>query len=69
MKRIVKYTAIDPYYSDVIQTYIGIDSYEIDAIQYETEESMKNCHSSLGMIYKSEVIKDETNYFYIYKNI
>lgn len=69
MKRIVKYTAIDPYYSDVIQTYIGIDSDEIDAIQYETEESMKNCHSSLSMIYKSEVIKDETNYFYIYKNI
>ena len=65
MKRIVKYTAIDPYYSDVVQTYIGMDSDEIDNIQYETEESMKNCHASLGMIYKSEVIKDETDNFII----
>lgn len=65
MKRIVKYTAIDPYYSDVVQTYIGTDSDEIDNIQYETEESMKNCHASLDMIYKSEVIKDETDDFII----
>ena len=33
MKRIVKYIAIDPYYSDVIQTYIGMTSEEIDNIQ------------------------------------
>lgn len=59
MKRIVKYTAIDPYYSDVVQTYIGYDSDEIDAIQYETEKSMSSGHSNIGNIYKSEVILDE----------
>ena len=65
MKRIVKYTAIDPYYSDVTQIYIGIDSDEIDNIQYETEKFMCGEHSNISNIYKSEVIKDETNYFYI----
>ena len=59
MKRIVKYTAIDPYYSDVVQTYIGYDSDEIDAIQYETERFMCKEHSNIGNIYRSEVIKDE----------
>lgn len=59
MKRVVKYTAIDPYYSDVTQTYIGMDSDEIDAIQYETEKSMSREHSNFGSIYRSEVIKDE----------
>ena len=59
MKRIVKYTAIDPYYSDVVQTYIGYDSDEIDAIQYETEQFMCKEHANIGCIYKSEVIKDE----------
>lgn len=65
MKRIVKYTAIDPYYSDVVQTYIGIDSDEIDTIQYETEKFMCREHSNIGNIYKSEVIKDETDDFII----
>lgn len=63
MKRIVKYTAIDPYYSDVVQTYIGADSDEIDNIQYETEKFMCGEHSNISSIYKSEVIKDETNLF------
>ena len=66
MKRIVKYTAIDPYYSDVVQTYIGMDSDEIDSIQYETEKFMSREHSNINHIYKSEVIKDETDDFIIY---
>ena len=61
MKRVVKYIAIDPYYSDVIQTYIGMDSDEIDSIQYETEKFMSKEHSNIGNIYRSEVIKDETD--------
>ena len=56
MKRIVKYTAVDPYYSDQTQTYIGATLSEIDDIQYETEEHMARFHASLGMIYKSEII-------------
>ena len=59
MKRVIRYTAIDPYYSDVIQTYIGMDSDEIDSIQYETEKFMSREHSNIGNIYRSEVILDE----------
>lgn len=61
MKRVIKYIAIDPYYSDVTQTYIGANSDEIDAIQYETERFMSKEHSNIGNIYRSEVIKDETD--------
>lgn len=62
MKRIVKYTAIDPLYSDVVQVYIGINSEEIDAIQYETEKSMGRYHSNgINSIYKSEVVTDESD--------
>lgn len=65
MKRVVKYIAIDPYYSDVIQTYIGADSDEIDSIQYETEKFMSEGNSNIGYIYrKSIVIKDETDNLY-----
>lgn len=59
MKRVVRYKSIDPYYSDVVQTYIGMDSDEIDSIQYETEKFMSREHSNIGNIYKSEVIQDE----------
>ena len=64
MKRIVRYIAIDPYYSDVTQTYIGANSDEIDSIQYETEKFMSKEHSNIGNIYGSEVIKDETDNLY-----
>lgn len=59
MKRIIKYKSIDPYYSDVTQTYIGSNTEEIDNIQEETERYMKGCHSSIGVNYKREVIEDE----------
>jgi hypothetical protein len=60
MKRIIKYKAIDPYYSDVIQTYIGTTAEEIDNIQYEVEEHMKASHFSLRSIYEREWLLDET---------
>ena len=56
MKRIVKYIAVDPYYSDQEQVYIGATMDEIDSIQYETEEHMARFHASLGMIYRPEII-------------
>lgn len=56
MKRIVKYKAVDPYYSDQTQTYIGATMEEVDNIQYETEEFMAREHACLGMIYKPEII-------------
>lgn len=61
MKRIVKYTAIDPYYSDQEQVYIGTSAEEIDRIQWETEEFMAKEHYSLGAIYKTEIIFDNTS--------
>lgn len=57
MKRIVKYTALDPYYSDIIQTYIGVDECEVNDIQYETEESMQG--ENLFSIYKAQTIFEE----------
>ena len=66
MKRIVKYIAIDPYYQDQTQTYIGSTAEEIDNIQYETEQFMARFHSSLSMIYNTEIIFDNTeNYEFL----
>ena len=61
MKRIIKYKAIDPYYSDVTQTYIGTSAEELDNIQYETEEFMKGSHFSLSSIYEREWLLDESD--------
>ena len=58
MKRIVKYIAIDPYYSDITHAYIGSTEEEIDKIQYETEEFMRGEHYSLSIIYRKEIIQD-----------
>ena len=63
MKRIVKYTAIDPYYSDQVQTYIGPSPSEVDTIQLETEEFMAREYCSFSMIYKSEIIFDNTELY------
>ena len=65
MKRIIKYKAIDPYYSDITQTYIGSTIEEIDNIQYETEEFMKGENLSLSSIYDVNIIEDETDEQYI----
>ena len=65
MKRVVQYLAIDPYYSDITQTYIGSTIEEIDNIQYETEEFMKGENLSLSSIYKVNIIEDETYEQYI----
>ena len=67
MKRVVKYKAIDPYYSDITQTYIGMTPEEIDNIQYETEEHMRGEHSSLSTIYESHILDDSDCEEY-YKN-
>lgn len=61
MKRVIKYKAIDPYYSDVTQTYIGSSAEELDNIQYETEKHMKGSHFSLSSIYETEYLVDESD--------
>lgn len=64
MKRIVKYKAINPYYSDITQTYIGSYPWEIDNIQEETEEFMKGENSSIYNIYDIEIIDDSDEKWY-----
>ena len=66
MKRIVKYTAIDPYYSDITQTYIGSTIEELDNIQWETEKSMGSGHTSIDMIYKIEIVNDDIDNSLLY---
>ena len=61
MKRIIKYKAIDPYYSDVTQTYICTSAEELDNIQDETEQHMKGSHFSLSSIYEREWLLDESD--------
>lgn len=57
MKRIVKYTAIDPYYSDFEETYIGITLDDIDEQQYETEKFIGHNHpNGIDAIYKPSII-------------
>ena len=60
MKRVVKYIAIYPYYSNIEQTYIGSTPEEIDNIQNETEEHMAQFHYNLSTIYKKEIVFDDT---------
>lgn len=60
MKKVVKYIPIDPYYNEFAETYIGSSASEIENIQYETEDFISREHASLGMIYKTEIILDET---------
>lgn len=57
MKRIVKYVAIDPFYSDFTQTYIGMTWDDIDTQQYEFEEYLGRYHENgIKSIYKPELI-------------
>ena len=57
MKRVVKYTAIDPYYQDFTETYIGSDLDSLDAQQYEVEKHIGREHPhGIDAIYKHEII-------------
>ena len=61
MKIIKKYTAIDPYYTDQIQTFIGEDINSIDEQIYEFEKWLGKEHPlGIGAIYKEEVIYDSS---------
>lgn len=61
MKKVVKYIPIDPYYSEFTETYIGSSPDEIARIQLETEDFIAREHASLSMIYRTEIILDESN--------
>lgn len=57
MKRVVKYIALDPYYSDFEETYIGTTLYEIDMQQEELEEYLGHNHENgIQSIYRPELV-------------
>lgn len=59
MKRIVKYTAIDPYYSDFEETYIGENLDSLDEQEYELEKYVGRNHPhGIDAIYKIELLEE-----------
>jgi hypothetical protein len=68
MKRVVQYIAKDPLYSDIIQNYIGCYPWEIDDIQYETEEAMKGDYPSIHYVYDVKIIdSSDEDWYYKHK--
>lgn len=58
-KIIVKYVAIDPYYSTTTQTFIGENLDSCDQQKYEFEKWLGRNHSNgIASIYKIEIIKE-----------
>ena len=64
MIRKVKYKAIDPYYSDMEQVFIGGSIDSLDDQQYEFEKWLGKEHpAGIRFIYESEIVS-ETGYEY-----
>ena len=65
MRAVIKYVAIDPYYSDQVQTFIGADADSIDDQVYEFEQYLGREHSNgIASIYKTETIHDDRDLLY-----
>lgn len=57
MKIIKKYTAIDPYYSDHKQVFIGADYESLDEQIFEYEKFLgRNHQMGISAIYKTDVL-------------
>lgn len=60
MKRVVRYTATDPYYSDFTETYIGESMESLDYQQYELEKYVGRNHPhGIDAIYKQEIVAEK----------
>lgn len=56
----VRYKAIDPYYSDQCQSFIGYNIEECWGQKYEFEEWLGRNHpSGIMTIYKCEILKEK----------
>ncbi len=65
MRTVIKYTAIDPYYSDQTQTFIGADTKSIDDQIYEFEQWLGKEHSNgIASIYKTEILHNDRDSLY-----
>lgn len=59
MKRVVRYVAIDPYYSDFTETYIGETLESLDMQQYGLEQCVGRDHPhGISAIYRPEIIEE-----------
>ncbi len=65
MRAVIKYIAIDPYYSDQTQTFIGSDANSISDQIYDFEEWLGKEHANgIATLYRTETLYDdrETQY-------
>lgn len=61
MKRQIWYKAIDPYYSNQLQTFIGVDGEDLDNQQCEFEKWLGRNHSAGIMhIYDAITVYDNS---------
>lgn len=59
MVKTIKYHPIDPYYSPIVQSFIGIDEESIDSQIYEFEQWLGRDHPcGIKFIYRPETIWD-----------
>jgi len=55
MIRIVKYLAIDPYYSSFTEKFIGTTETEIDDLEYDLDQYLGRDHpAGIRFIYKKD---------------
>lgn len=60
MKATILYKAIDPYYSDTKQTFIGVNADAIDNQIYEFEKYLGRNHpNGISNIYKTSFINSD----------
>lgn len=59
MVKTIKYHPLDPYYSPMVQSFIGIDEQSIDDQIYEFEQWIGRDHpAGITSIYRAETIWD-----------
>lgn len=58
----IKYISIDPFYSDMEQSFIGLDIDSCERQRIEFESYLGREHSNgISSIYKTEILYDGTN--------
>lgn len=59
-KLVVKYEAVDPYYSDQVQTFIGVDIDSCEEQRYEFEKWLGRNHpAGIMFIYKTKILEEK----------
>ncbi len=65
MKLRIKYIAIDPYYSDFEELFVGENADSVDSQKVEFEKYLGRNHANgILSIYKTEILYDNRNLIY-----